>query len=143
CYVTSLERLFATIGPQDGEQNVPGQVAFGRGHAGYLTMRAPRPTLLLTASRDFFDIQGTWTTFREAKLNYGIMGRPECVELAEFNTGHGYPKPQREAMTRWMRRWLMDKNDPIVEGAITVETDAMLKCTRSGQVMEDFKDKSV
>jgi dienelactone hydrolase len=143
CYITTLERLFATIGPQDGEQNIPGQVAFGMDHADYLNLRAPRPTLLLTATRDFFDIQGSWATFREAKGVYGIMGRPECVDLAEFNTGHGYPKPQREAMARWMRRWLLDKNDAIEESDFPVEKDAALQCTRSGQVMEDFKDRSV
>src|SRR5262249_27871809 len=46
CYITSLERLFATIGPQDAEQNIAGQVAFGMEHADYLTLRAPRPTLM-------------------------------------------------------------------------------------------------
>src|SRR6516162_1977767 len=74
CYVTSLERLFATIGPQDAEQNITGQVAFGLEHADYLTLRAPRPTLVLAATRDFFDIGGTWTSFREAKRLYGLLG---------------------------------------------------------------------
>ena len=41
CYITSLERLFATIGPQDAEQNITGQVAFGMEHADYVTMRGP------------------------------------------------------------------------------------------------------
>ncbi len=45
CYITSLERLFATIGPQDAEQNITGQVAAGMEHADYITMRAPKPTL--------------------------------------------------------------------------------------------------
>ncbi len=40
CYITSLERLFATIGPQDAEQNITGQVAFGLDHADYLGLRA-------------------------------------------------------------------------------------------------------
>src|SRR5205085_9343686 len=39
CYITSLERLFATIGPQDAEQNITGQVAFGMEHADYVTLR--------------------------------------------------------------------------------------------------------
>lgn len=142
CYITSLERLFATIGPQDAEQNITGQVALGIEHADYLTMRAPRPTLLATATRDFFDIQGSWTTFREATQIYGILGHSERVNLVEYNTTHGYPKPQREAVTRFMRRFLLDKDDAVIEPAFAIVKDAELQCTRSGQVLEDFKGKS-
>ncbi len=143
CYITSLERLFATIGPQDAEQNITGQVALGIEHADYLTMRAPRPTLLATATQDFFDIQGSWTTFREATQIFGRMGHSERVGLVEYNTKHGYPKPQREAVTRWMSRWLLDKDVAVVEPIIAIAKDADLQCTRSGQVLEDFKGKSV
>jgi cephalosporin-C deacetylase-like acetyl esterase/pimeloyl-ACP methyl ester carboxylesterase len=143
CYVTSLERLLATIGPQDAEQNITGQIAFGMEHADYLTMRAPRPTLICAASRDFFDIQGTWTSFREAKRVYGLMGYPERVDLIESDSGHGFPKPQREAMLRWMRRWLLKVDDAPTEGEITVARESALRCTRTGQVLQDFKGKSV
>jgi cephalosporin-C deacetylase-like acetyl esterase len=143
CYITSLERLFATIGPQDAEQNITGQVAFGMEHADYVTMRAPRPTLMLTASDDFFDIQGSWTTYREAKLLYGKLGYGERVSLFEHVAKHGYHKPQREAAVRWMRRWLLGKDDAIFEPAFPVFTDQELQCTRSGQVLEDFKGRSV
>src|SRR5262249_15437824 len=98
CYITSLERLFATRGPQDAEQNIPGQVAFGMEHADYLTMRGPRPTLICAATRDFFDIQGTWASFREAKRIYGLLGHAERIDLVESDSGHGFPRAQREAM---------------------------------------------
>ncbi|MFH1717258.1 MAG: acetylxylan esterase, partial [Planctomycetota bacterium] len=39
CYITGFERLLDTIGPQDAEQNIYGQIAFGRDHADYLMMR--------------------------------------------------------------------------------------------------------
>lgn len=143
CYVTSLERLFATIGPQDAEQNITGQVAFGMEHADYLTMRAPQPTLICAATQDFFDIQGTWTTFREAKRVYGTMGHGERVDLFESDTKHGYPKPQREAVVRWMRRWLLGKDDAPTEGEFAIAKDADLLCTRTGQVLEELKGKSV
>lgn len=143
CYITSLERLFATIGPQDAEQNITGQVALGIEHADYLTMRAPRPTLLATATQDFFDIQGSWTSFREATQIFGILGHSERVNLVEYNTKHGYPKPQREAVTRWMRRWLLDKDDAIIEPALTIAKDADLQCTRTGQVLDSLRGKSV
>src|SRR5437016_10220569 len=107
CYITSLERLFATIGPQDAEQNIPGQVAFGMEHADYITLRAPKPTLICTGTQDFFDIDGAWTSFREAKRIYALMGNNERLDMIEYNDKHGFSKPRREAVTRFMRRWLL------------------------------------
>jgi cephalosporin-C deacetylase-like acetyl esterase/pimeloyl-ACP methyl ester carboxylesterase len=143
CYLTSLERLFATIGPQDAEQNITGQVAFGMDHADYVLMRAPKPTLICAATRDFFDIQGTWATFREAKRVYGLYGFPERVDLMESDTDHGYPKSHREAMTRFFKRWLQGRDEPVTEPDFPIEKDADLLCTRTGQVIEDLKGRSV
>ena len=100
CYITSFEKLLSTIGPQDAEQNIVGQIAFGMNHADYLTMRAPRPTLMCVATKDFFDIDGAWASFREAKLLYGKMGYGERISLFEFPDGHGFSKPRREAAMR-------------------------------------------
>jgi dienelactone hydrolase len=143
CYITSLERLFATIGPQDAEQNITGQVALGLDHADYIGLRAPKPTLVLASTRDFFDIQGTWTTFREAKRIYTLHGFPERVDMIEADAGHGYPKAHREAMARFMCRWLKGEDKAIVEGTFAIEKDADLQCTRSGQVLDDLRGKSV
>src|SRR4051812_27534605 len=71
CYITSFERLLGTIGPQDAEQDITGQIAFGMDHADYAILRAPRPTLLSVGTQDFFDIQGSWDTYRELKLLFG------------------------------------------------------------------------
>ncbi len=142
CYITSLERLFATIGPQDAEQNITGQVAFGMEHADYLTMRAPRPTLICVGTQDFFDIEGAWTTFREAKRIYGMLGHGERVDLFEYDDKHGFSKPRREAAMRWMRRWLLDKDDAVVETDFPVASDPQMLCTASGQVLAEFKGRS-
>ena len=39
CYITSFSHLLGTIGPQDAEQNIHGQLAWGMDHADYLLMR--------------------------------------------------------------------------------------------------------
>jgi len=143
CYITTLERLFATIGPQDAEQNIPGQVAFGMEHADYATLRAPKPTLICIATQDFFDREGALTTFREAKQIYGLLGKGECVDLFEFNDKHGFSKPRREAAMRWMRRWLLGKDDAPAEPDFPIAKDPEVQCTKSGQVLLDFKGKSV
>lgn len=143
CYVTTLERLFATIGPQDAEQNITGQVAFGMEQTDYVTMRAPRPTLMCTATQDFFDIQGCWTTFREAKQIYAMLGHAERMDLIEYNDKHGFSKPRREAAMRWMRRWLLGIDDAPVEADVPIFTEEELRCTKSGQVLLEFHGKSV
>ena len=139
CYITSLERLFATIGPQDAEQNIVGQVAFGMDHVDYLTMRAPRPTLMCIASQDYFDQLGSWATFREASQVFAKLGHGERVSLFEYDDKHGFSRPRREAAMRWMRRWLLNLDDAPKEGDFKVFTDEELQCTRSGQVLADFK----
>ena len=143
CFITSLERLFATIGPQDAEQNITGQVAAGLDHADFITMRAPKPTLLTVGTRDFFDIQGSWNSFREVKLIYGRFGFGERVDLFESDEPHGFTRPRRVATARWMRRWLLNKDDAIDEPEFPIASDAELQCTRTGQVLSDFKDVSV
>lgn len=143
CYLTTLERLFNTIGPQDAEQNVTGQVALGIDHADYVFLHAPKPTLVLASTRDFFDISGTWTTFREAKRIYTLLGVPEKLDIIEADAAHGYPKVHREAMARFMGRWLKGEDKAVVEAAFTIEKDADLRCTRTGQVLDDLRGKSV
>ena len=143
CFITSLERLMDTIGPQDAEQNITGQIAAGMDHADYVTLHAPRPTLLTVGTRDFFDIKGSWESFREAKLIYGRLGHGERVDLFESDEEHGFTRPRRIATARWMMRWLLKRDEAVDELDFPVATDAELQCTRTGQVLTDFPDKSV
>ncbi|MFO0910099.1 MAG: acetylxylan esterase [Isosphaeraceae bacterium] len=142
CYITSLERLFATIGPQDAEQNLYGQVASGIEHADFITLRAPRPTLLSVGTKDFFDIDGSWTTFREVKEIYGTLGYGERIDLFESNEPHGFTRPRRVSCMRFLRRWLLDRNDAPTEPDFPIAPDRELQCTETGQVLSSLKGRS-
>lgn len=135
CYLTSSRRLFDTIGPQDAEQNIFGQVAFGMGHAEYAIMRAPRPTLMCTATQDFFDIGGSWDTFRRAKRIYGRLGFAERMGLIEADAKHGFSQQLRVGAVRWMRRWLLDIDDAITEPDFPILSDQEAQVTPKGQVV--------
>ncbi|MBN2316534.1 MAG: acetylxylan esterase [Sedimentisphaerales bacterium] len=135
CYITSLERLLNTIGPQDAEQNIFGQIAFGMDHADYLMMRAPTSILICAATKDFFDINGVWSSFRYAKRLYSRMGFAERIGLLENDATHNYNQLQRESVVRWMARWLLKKDEPITEPEITLLSEEEIKCAPGGQVM--------
>lgn len=135
CYLTGFGRLVDTIGPQDAEQNIYGQIAHGMDHADYVMMRAPKPTLMCVATRDYFDINGAWHTFREAKRFYGRMAFAERVDLVETDETHGFSPLLRLSMARWMRRWLLGRDDAITGPDFPVMTDEEILCTPRGQVM--------
>ncbi len=116
CYITHVKEMLETQGPGDSEHQLYGEIAQGLGHADYLMIRAPKPTLICAASRDeMFDISGSWRSLREAKRFYGRLGHPERVNLVEADVVHGFFRPLREGMARWMRRWLVGIDDAVTE----------------------------
>ena len=121
CYLTGFRSLFDTIGPQDAEQNIHGQLAFGMDHADYVLMRLPKPTLIMASTQDYFDIGGAWNLFRAGKRFATRQGFPERIDLVEPNTGHGFPPEMRVAAANWMRRWLLDLDSPITEGDLDLD----------------------
>ena len=141
CFITTLDRLFHTIGPQDCEQHFPGQGPRGIDHTDFITMRAPKPTLILAAEQDFFDFGGTRTAAKEAEAVYRVLGHPERVGLFSYNDEHGFSRPRREAAVHWMRRWLLDDERPVVEPELKLQTDAALLVTAAGQVVREFPDE--
>lgn len=137
CFITSLYgKLPRTSGPQDAEQNIFGQLAFGLDHADYLVMRAPRPTLVCAATRDFFDIGDTRQAVADARRIYGLLGAADRLALAEADAEHGFSQPLREAACRFMLRWLADRDEPVAEPpTLAVLTPAEITCTPTGSVL--------
>jgi dienelactone hydrolase len=149
-FLMTYRRLIDTKGPQDGEQNIHAQIAFGMDEADYVIMRAPKPTLIAGAYRDGFDFRGTWDLFLDAKRFYSRLGRSECVEITAPDAPHGFLVHLREATARWMHRWLLGSDKLIreVETMPDTITDQQLwamsagdwkqeelYCTPQGQVM--------
>ena len=103
-FITSYRRLMESVGPQDGEQNFYSGISNGIDHADFIEIRAPKPTLIMATTGDFFSIQGTRETFTEAKRIYEICGRPDNIEITEDDYGHGYTKKNREAMYSFFQK---------------------------------------
>jgi dienelactone hydrolase len=135
CYLTSTEREMKLRGADDAEQQIFNQLNAGPHEADFVMMRAPSPVLMLCATHDFFDISGTWDSFRYAKRLFTRMGFPERVDILENDAGHNYDPVQREGAARWMSRWLLHKDQVIVEPNIELLSEKEYTCTSDGKVM--------
>ncbi|MBL7153257.1 MAG: acetylxylan esterase, partial [Phycisphaerae bacterium] len=136
CYITNFYERILELGAQDAEQNIYGQLAFGMDHADYLMLRAPTPIMICAATKDFFDIRGTWQSFRYAKRLYSRLGFAERIDLLENDAPHNYNILQRQSVVRWMSRWLLGKDKPITEPPIELLTEEETTCSPSGLVMQ-------
>ncbi len=161
CYLTTFRRLIETKGAQDAEQNIFGQIAYGMDEPDYVMMRAPKPTLICASTRDAtFDIGGSWDLFRQSKRFYARLGFPERVEMNEADVPHGMYLQHREAIARWMHRWLLGEDkmirevdpqtlpDPISDKELRALSEGDwtakdLYCTSDGQVLLMRGEKSV
>jgi len=143
CYLTGFRRLLETRGPQDAEQNLFGQIARGLDHGDYVMLRAPRPTLVMAATQDFFDITGAWHLFRQSKRFYTRLGFSERVEILETDTIHGFPPDMRAGAARWLNRWLLGNDQPLVEQDFPVLSEEKLHSTPEGRVLRLAGAKSL
>lgn len=141
CFITTTRRKNDDPGPGDAEQNIYAQTAYGMDHPDYVLMRAPQPTLILAATRDYVPIAGAWETFRQAKRLYTRLGAAERVDLVEADEKHGFSLHLRTGACRWMRRWLLNRAGEVNEPDFDVFSDRQLQCTPRGQVllMEDAR----
>ena len=142
CYVTSYRRMLALNGVQDAEQNVYRSLLHGIEQADWLLARAPRPTLLLTTTHDFFPIQGARETEAEMRRIYEALGAPEAFDRAEDDHGHGYTKRNSEASYAFFMQHLGVPGDP-TEHAYPAPSEADLRVTATGQVVTAFKGETV
>src|SRR5215471_18659081 len=138
CYITSWRRMLESIGPQDAEQVFPFWLKDGLDYPDYLYAFGGKPFLMLTAIRDFFPIGGARATFDEVQRVYGKLGLADHVARFEYDDGHGYSLPRREAGYRWFTRWLQGAANTEPEAPLSLATEEELQCTRTGQVQTEF-----
>jgi cephalosporin-C deacetylase-like acetyl esterase len=110
CYLTSLRHLCESMGPQDAEQNIFGQLAFGLNHTGYVLL--PDTKVAVTCRfRDMFSIYGTLDLFRTVKTLAAKIGTYDHYALNSAPGPHGWTESTEVASIDWMRAWLKDETE--------------------------------
>jgi cephalosporin-C deacetylase-like acetyl esterase len=138
CYITSWRRMLESIGPQDAEQVFPLFLKDGLDYPDYIYAFAGKPFKMLTAIRDFFPIGGARATFAEVRQTLTRLDLASHIEMFEYDDGHGYNRPRREAGYRWFTRWLEGTENQEPEAPVSLATSEELNCTPTGQVKTSF-----
>lgn len=142
CFVTTWRRNLENELPQDNEQCPPRSLGLGLDHDDYIAAMAPKPVIILSKERDYFDARGAEETLGRLKHLYGLLGAEENIKLHVGPTTHGYSQENREAMYRFFNS-VTKASDAQSEPKITIEDDATLWCTPTGQVVTDLKSRTV
>ena len=134
CYICSFfGDLTHNLGPQDGEQNIWGQLKFGADHADYLFLRAPMPTLMCCCTKDFFNADDGWKSYRYAARIFSRLGYQNRLSIVENDSGHGYAEIARVGTVRWARLWFLGLNDEIGEHSEPLLTEQEVLSIKSGK----------
>ena len=141
-YITNFTRLIETSGPQDAEQNMLNVIERGIDMADYLEVRAPKPTLMITTTRDMFSIQGARETAKEASGIYKAYGRPANFRMVTDDSVHASTKKNREAMNAFFQKYLDNPGDSTDE-ILTILTPKELQVTKTGQVSTSLNSETV
>ncbi len=92
CYITSMDTLLPSIGPQDAEQSTPGFIAAGFDFADWVELAAPRPYAIVSTVSDMFPWAGLLASATEARRFYSLFdskaeGTPTGKPLPPTPTG--------------------------------------------------------
>jgi dienelactone hydrolase len=101
-----------------------------------LGMVAPRPLMVITATRDtyHFGPEAASQALALARPRFQVHDSETKLRHVLIESGHDYSQPMREAMYGWMRRWLKDEGDgsPTPEPPIQTEDPETLRCFEPG-----------
>jgi hypothetical protein len=141
-YITTFTRLFETNGPQDAEQNFLHGIAEGLDQPDLLIVRAPKPSLMITTTRDIFSIQGAREAAEEVSRIYEAYGKEENFNRVEDDAGHASTLKNREAMYAFFQDHLDNPGDANDEET-TLLNDEEIQVTSTGQISTSFEGETV
>ncbi|NND05234.1 MAG: xylan esterase [Saprospiraceae bacterium] len=142
CYITNYNRLFRSEGPQDAEQNLVRFIAEGLDHPDFIALRAPKPTLIVSTTRDFFSIQGAMESYHEAGEAFAALGEAENLQMTIDDDRHSFTKKNREAMYAFFQKHLQNPGDPTDQEIEPLSLEE-LQVTPTGQVSTSFQGETM
>lgn len=111
-------------------------------HPDLLLVRAPKPTLMITTSRDIFNIQGARETAAELQRIYQSFGKPENFQMVEDDAAHDSTLKNREAMYAFFQKHL-DFHGSSADESVEYLSKEELQVSHSGQMLTSYAGKRI
>ena len=103
CYLTSLRALCQLMGPQDGEQNIYGQLSFGLNHTGYVLI-PDIPIAVTCKFGDMFPYFGVRTLFKTVKTLERNVGLGDRAFLNCAPGPHGWTEATENSSVQFLAK---------------------------------------
>lgn len=142
CFITNYEYLFKSKGPQDAEQNIFNFLAAGLDHPDFIELRAPKPTLIVSTTQDFFSIQGVRETYAESKNAFRAFNKEANLEKSEENYKHGFIKKNNEATYAFFQKHLNNPGD-FIDEEVDFIAENELQVTATGQMTTSYSTETI
>ena len=142
-YITNFRGLFWGPGPQDAEQEPINGIVRGIDLADLLLVRAPKPTLIIATTGDYFGIQGFRESAKEASRIYKAYGSETNFGTAEdILPRHGATLKNRQAMYSFFQKALNNPGKPDEE-KVEPLSEEELQVTKTGQAYTSYNGETI
>jgi cephalosporin-C deacetylase-like acetyl esterase len=144
CYLTSYKELLKGIGPQDGEQVIPGQIREGLDFADWVELAAPRAYAMVATTEDMFPFAGAKAAHDEAARFYKLLGAGENLQWFTGPGTHGMIFPLIPQIVGFFNHWLLHSDSPAPAlVAFPFKPHPELQCTSTGQVTTGLTGRTI
>ena len=142
CFPNSFRLLFTGADPHS-EMTLPGHLAIGLDTADFVELSAPTPWLIQATEQDYFTPPGARMMYEEASRWYRLYGAEDRIAFFVGPGGHGTPRVSREAVYRWLIRWLNDGRGDFHDVPVKNYNNYQLAVTRTGRVEDEPGSRKV
>src|SRR5579872_227231 len=136
CFPNSYRLLFTGTDP-GSEMSFPDSLAQGLDTADFVELSAPTPWLIQATEHDYFTPAGAKLVYDEARRWYKLYNAEDKIGFFVGPGPHGTPLVSREAVYRWMIRWLKNGEGDFHEQPVKLYTNHELLVTRTGRIEDE------
>jgi cephalosporin-C deacetylase-like acetyl esterase len=136
CFPNSFRLLFTGSDPHS-EMTLPRHIAIGLDTADFVELSAPTPWLIQATEQDYFTPPGARMMYEEARRFYRLYGAEDKITFFVGPGPHGTPPVSREAVYRWLIKWLNDGKGDSHDLPVKIYTNHELLVTKTGHVDDE------